>query len=45
MTFIPYKIFNYCFYLYDISDAHFTLMLIQHMLSTWKVADNLYMEQ
>ena len=30
--------------LYNISDAHFTLMLIQHMQNTWKVAVNPYME-
>ena len=31
-------------FIYDISDAHFTLMLIQRMRNTWKVEDNLYME-
>ena len=45
MTFIPYKHLNYCFIYFDISDAHFTLTLIQRMLNTWKVVANLYMEQ
>ena len=31
-------------FIYDILDAHFTLMLIQRMRNTWKVVANPYME-